>query len=268
MTVGRLILPAFALALFAVLAAYTARATLSLADPDFVTGYVLIALMLVVFVLRGRKVLSMVPLGRASAWLRLHVVGGILAIGAFWIHTGTVWPIGPYEQLLTLLFYAVSISGMIGYVIQKVYPRRLTQTGHEIVYERLPAALAELRRAAEAVVLECAEKSGSDTLAKYYAETFDHFLQRPRFVWNNVFGGMRGEHWVRHHCATVGRYLSDAERPYLDKLGEILDAKVVADVHYASQSVMKMWLWFHVPVAAALVVLSLWHFLLVNIYGS
>ncbi len=266
--VERLALPAGALVVAMALGGYAYRSARDLGDPHFLTGYVLLGLMLGLVLLRGRKVLSMVPLGRAAFWLRLHVVGGFLAVVVFWLHTGALWPMGRYEQVLAGLFYFVSASGIFGYLVQRAYPSRLTQTGHEIIYERIPAAIAELRAAAEDVILECGEKTGSDTLAKYYVETFEWFFHQPRFFASNAVGAARGAHWTRHHCGTVGRYLSSAEEPYLDKLVDLLAAKVVIDTHYAAQRIMKTWLWGHVPASMALIVLAIWHFLAVNAYAS
>lgn len=257
-----------AIALAVALGAYSYQAKLSLDDPTFVSGYILFALMIGLYLLRVRKRLSMVPLFRARSWLTLHVVGGVLALAVFWLHTGMFWPHGFYEQILAGLFYLVTVSGVVGYFIQKIYPRRMTQTGREIIYERIPGAIAELRAAAESLVLECTRKTSSDTLGRYYTETFEWFLQRPRFFASHAFGGGRGEQWRRHHRDTVRRYLSEPELPYLEKLSEILAAKGVLDVHYAGQRMMKIWLWFHVPIATALMVFVIWHFLLVNIYAS
>ena len=39
------------------------------------------------------------------------------------------------------------------------------------------------------------------------------------------------------------------------------------DAHYAMQSVLKFWLFFHVPAAVLLVLLACWHLLVVNIYS-
>ncbi len=265
---GRLLVPVVAAALVVAVAGYAYLAELRLVDTSFVTGYVLLVIMIGLFLLRWRKRLSMVPLGRAATWLAVHVIGGALAVAAFWIHTGSLWPIGAFDQLIALLFYFVTLSGFFGYAIQRIYPRRLTQTGREIIFERIPAAIGELREVGESLVLECAEKTGSDTLGRYYLETFDWYFRAPRFFFNHATGGARGEFWARHHCGTVRRYLSNAELPYLKKLSELLEAKNVVDLHYAAQRMMKVWLWFHVPAAIGLLILALWHFLVMNVYAS
>ena len=40
--------------------------------------------------------------------------------------------------MLTALFYTVIVTGILGYLLQTVLPARLTQSGNEIIYERIP----------------------------------------------------------------------------------------------------------------------------------
>src|SRR4051812_30573530 len=75
-------------------------ARLSFDDPDFATGYALFGMIVVLALYNGRKRLSMIPLGRASIWLRLHLVGGALTMALFWLHTGNLWPLGTFDQTL------------------------------------------------------------------------------------------------------------------------------------------------------------------------
>ncbi|MFP6761118.1 MAG: hypothetical protein VB856_05360, partial [Rhodospirillales bacterium] len=67
---------------------------LNLQNSSVLTGYTLIAVMLCVALLNTRKKLSMIPLGKASSWVVFHVVGGLLCVALFWVHTNTFWPKG------------------------------------------------------------------------------------------------------------------------------------------------------------------------------
>ena len=209
----------------------------------------------------------MLPLGSAQTWLKLHVVGGFLALVFFWIHTGNFWPLGHYEQALTLLFYLLTANGIVGYLLQKIYPGHLTQTGLEIIYERIPFEVVEIRERAEALILECTQATGADTLAKYYLEILDWFFRRPRFFASHAVGRQRPRHWIRQQFATVKRYLNEAEKSYLVKLQALAETKNKIDVHYALQTIMKSWLLIHVPLTVALLVMVGWHILLVHAYA-
>jgi len=261
------VLGGLALIVFAGLWYQSDRDAAELDEPVVWTGYTLFGLLIFLFLFQSRKRLSMVPFGRSAVWLGLHATGGVLALAVFWLHTGGLWPSGAYEQALATLFYLVSLSGLVGYAMLFFYPKRLVQRDIEVIYERIPGIVGDLRAAAEDTVLACTEATGSDTLSRYYLETFHWFFQRPRFVWSHVADADLGDHWIRQQTTIVGRYLDSAERPYLDKLKEIAFLKNKVDFHYAVQSLMKGWLFVHVPVAAAVVIMAIWHLVVVNVYA-
>ena len=260
-----LVLIVFALA--AALALHGHRIRLELGQPAVLTGWLLVAVMVFLSLFNVRKKFSMLPLGNAKTWLKLHVSGGILALFFFWIHTGSLWPLGRYEQILALLFYLITVNGIVGYILQKIYPGHLTQTGLEVIYERIPAEIAEIRERAEALVLECTQVTGVETLARYYLETLDWFFRRPRFFATHMVGRQRARHWLRQRFAVVRRYLNDAENSYMMKLQVLAETKNKIDVHYTLQTILKYWLLVHVPLTAAVLVFVIWHILLVHAYA-
>jgi len=239
-----------------------------LGRPAFVTGWWLFAAMLSLGAFNARKKFSMLPLGSASAWLRWHVAGGLLSLALFWLHAGALWPMGIYERVLAGLFYLLNLSGIAGWLMQRAYPHALNDSGVEVIYEKIPAVLSQLRGQAETTVLECSQQTGSEILGRYYVESLHWFFQRPRFFWSNaLFGGKQARAWVREQCAPVRSYLNDAEQKFLDRLTAVAERKAEIDFHYAAQSLMKRWLLLHLPLAAAVVLLTLWHILLVHIYA-
>jgi hypothetical protein len=231
------------------------------------SGWLLLAIMAGLAIFNLRKRLSMVPVGRASTWLVLHVIGGMLAVGVFFVHADTVWPAGSYERVLALLFYLVSLSGALGYLAQRIYPQRLTQLNYEVIYERIPAELAAMREQAEEIVLKCSAETGSDTIANHYLSALAWYFRRPRFLLNSLAGSSRAEHWLNQEIGSVSRYLNQAEKAFLAQLRELCAVKVKIDRHYAGQTLMKLWLLVHLPLVAALVAVALWHVVLVHIYA-
>jgi hypothetical protein len=241
---------------------------LQLGHPAFVTGWWLLVVMLFLAAFNVRKRLAMLPLGRASIWLHWHVVGGFLSLALFWLHTRTLWPTGLHEQALALMFYLLNLSGIVGWILQRIYPRQLTDTGLELIYEHIPAEVARLRTSAETLVLQCTRETGSDTLARHYLETLHWFFRRPRFFTNHaMLGGKKARSWLRQKCGVVRPYLNEAERGFLDRLAALAERKADVDFHYAAQSLMKRWLLLHLPLAAVTLLLALWHILLVCAYG-
>ncbi len=230
------------------------------------TGWTLFSILIVLALFHLRKRLPFLPLSPSSNWLNIHTVGGFLAIGIFWLHIGTLWPDGLYEQILAFLFYASALSGIVGTLIQKIYPSRLTQSGFECIYERIPAEISELRKKAKDLLLACTHETGRDTLATHYLESLHWFFQRPRFFTSYLFGGHKGEFWVRQQFSTLEKFLNVQERGYLRKLFTLADTKRKIDLHYALQTVLKSWLMIHIPLATALMTVILWHMVVVHVY--
>ena len=52
-----------------------------------------------------------------------------------------------------------------------------------------------------------------------------------------------------------------------DDLSRLARQKNRIDLHYVLQGAMKRWLLVHIPLTAALMALSFWHFLVVNVYS-
>jgi hypothetical protein len=236
---------------------------------QFGSGYILMALIVFLALYTGRKRLRMLPVGRASVWLTLHVVGGLLALPLFWFHAGMLWPAGPVGGTLAALFYGVSLSGILGYGLQLWFSRRLTQAGDEAIYERIPAEITQIRAEVEEVIRKAAEESGNDTLGQDYLQTLAWYFARPRFFWNSAFGGFgrRAEIWMQHHLDTIGRYLTPAETTQLAHIATLAAKKRGVDVQYAMQSLLKRWTMIHVPLAVAMLTLAVWHLILVNVFA-
>lgn len=244
----------------------TRQAQLDIGDPSIVSGYVALATMVLLIIFNTRKKLSMVPLIKARTWLVLHVVFGFALVIIFWMHTGTVWPHGLYEQIMTGLFYIVSISGLIGYMLSRAIPERLRQIGSEIIYERIPQEVYDIREAVKALVLQSIELSGEETLKREYEESLNWFLARPRFFFKHVAGSRYPSTWVVQKAQSLKPFLNDDEAAKFREINELLHYKNRIDAHYAMQSVLKYWLYFHLPVAVGLFVFVLWHVLLVHLY--
>ena len=210
----------------------------------------------------------MIPLGRASHWLGFHVVVGIVALGLFWLHTGTFWPTGLYEQALAGLVYLLTLSGLFGFLIQKVLPARITDSGVEVIYERAPAEIAMIRDDVEGTVQTATRETGSDVLARQYKSSWMWYFARPRFALASLFNSDKPESWIRGEAAAVRRYLNEAEQGHLDQILEAADYKRRVDLHYWSQGLMKRWLLVHVPLSAAFLLLAIWHMIVVLVYGT
>jgi len=245
---------------------WTLRVENSLGYPEFVSGGALFFVIFFLCLFNMRKRLPFLPLGTAHKWFLLHAVAGFLGLFLFWLHAGVLWPKGLYLQILTILFYGTTLSGIVGLIMEKIYPHLLTRIGLECIYERIPRDIAEIRNKAENLVLECTENTGSDTLAKHYMETLGWFFQRPRFFLNNIFGGQNSQTWVKQQCSILERFLNEAEHDYLNQIFTLAETKRKIDFHYSLQTMLKNWLLVHVPFAAAVMAMVVWHLIVIQVF--
>jgi len=239
-----------------------------LGDPTWILGWILTASVILPSFFNLRKRLIAFNFGSASVWLTLHVASGIAAIILFVLHTDGIWPTGIYEQLMATLFAAITLTGLCGLWTQLVLPRRLTETGHEYVYEKIPGTVADLRDAARQAVKTYTEATGSELLSHHYEKSLDWYFARPRFFWNNVFGGNAAWAWANAHMIAIRRFADPLQSATIDSIENLVSTKVVVDQHYACQSVLKRWLLAHVPLSTAFLVVVAWHIVIVHVYAS
>ena len=261
----RMALGAGAVVLVAVVAMVDRSQRLALLQPELVTGWVLLAAVVFLALLNVRKKLSMVPVGRSSDWVAAHVVLGVVTIVIYAFHARSAWPSG-YELALALLFYAVILSGLFGYFLQRAAPASLANLGYEVIWERIPAELADMRERIEASILECARETGSEVLPRLYREELAWYFRKPRFVLASLFGTGVAASWVHHRLDSVSIYLRGKEIEHVEFLRQCARRKVHIDRAYAIQSLLKGWLLVHVPATYGFIVLVIWHLILVHVY--
>ena len=138
-------------------------------------------------------------------------------------------------------------------------PKQLARVSNQEVFERIPIEQRRVGVEARAVVLAAVHEGGSTTLADFYADRLHGFFQRPRSL----------TYWVRPTSATrlrlfgeltaTLRLLSDAEREASERLFRLVQRKDDLDFHRARQGVLKLWLFVHVSLTWALLMLGALH---------
>lgn len=245
--------------LIAWLAAGWLRGGVRSGDPVGMTFGIVATAWLVLVALYGvrRRMMgwaSRFGLGRARAWLFLHVYGGLLFLLAFVLHAGLAWPTGLLSWALWLLSFWTVLTGLLGLFFQRTVPRLLASGSTlEVNYERIPELVAEIRRRAEHLVADA-----EAPVRGLYARRLAPVLASPRRDLS-VFLDAGG--WHRHLDSVVRtqELLSGEERRQVEELEGLVRAKLDLDAHYTLQQVLRGWLWLHVPASALLVALVALH---------
>lgn len=243
-----------------------ARFSRVLPNYAYLTGWVLFAVMVVLAVYNVRKKLPFLPLGNSENWLQFHIYAGFFTVVLFLIHVNFRVPTGWFEGTLAWLYVLVTGSGIVGLVLSRVLPRRLSTRGGEVIYEKIPALLHALRQSAEALAL--GEATRSPAIAEFYGRKLAGFFSGPRSFWRHLLESRQPLNVVMVELEDLRRYLNDRERATLEKLAELVRQKDGLDYHHAVQTTLKLWLFVHVPLTYGLMIFSLLHIVLVFAFSG
>lgn len=237
--------------------------TYSLRSVSYLTGWTLFVAVAALTLFNARKKISTVPVGRATLWLDIHVWLGALAVVIFAAHVHFRTPDGWVEGTLAVVFGIAVVSGMLGIWLSRAVPRRLRTRGEQVIFERQPIFRRRLREELEETMANAAT---SHSLSDFYAHRLIPFFAAPRNFWHHLLQSRAPAHTLLGELDRLGRYLDADERATQTRIAELIRAKDDLDYHYAHQSVLKYWLFVHIPVAYALIVIVIVHVALVYAY--
>ncbi len=240
----------------------------ALRDPRFLDGWVLVAGMLFLVLFNIRKKLPMLPLGRAAAWLQLHIYVGYFIVAVFLLHTDLSFPAGLLEWALWLLFIIVAISGIVGIYLTRTVPAKLEQHSERILFERIPAFRTGLAEEVEALAIDSVNQAGSLTISNLYINTLHAFFRRPQNLFLHLRNSRRPLNRINSEIDNLKQYLDDPGKERLMKIKDLVQAKDNLDFHYAQQGMLKAWLFVHIPATYGLLLLVAAHVAVVYAYSS
>ena len=247
----------------------------------YLSGWVLMAVMILLALYNMRKRLPFLSLGNSEAWLQVHVYAGFFTVVLFLIHLNFRMPTGWFEGILAWLYILVTGSGIVGLFFSRVLPRRLATRGGEVIYEKIPALSHALRQEAEALALAGGANSanpapaagasppaGSPVIADFYFLHLHEFFQGPKYFWPHLLDSRRPLNALMRELDDVRRYLNETERATLQKLGDLVRRKDGLDYHHALQATLKLWLFVHLPLTYSLMIFSVLHVIIVFAFSG
>ncbi len=240
----------------------------SLYQGAFLTGWVLLAVMGFLALFNVRKKITMLPLGSASTWMQLHIYAGWLVIVIFGEHVGWSVPTGWLEVTLAALFVLVAGSGVVGIGLSRFLPPRLTRRGEEVIFQRIPAFIAELQGDAEDLVLEAAKETRSSTITDFYMSQLSTFFDGPQNRLRHLLASRRARFALMNEIDNLQRYLNSQEREYAERLRDLVNKKDELDFHYALNLALKAWLLVHMPATYSLFIVVALHVVVVYAFSG
>jgi len=234
----------------------------------YLSGWVLLALMLILTFFNLRKKVPFLRLGKASTWLKLHICMGIFSGVLFFVHMGWSWPAGIFGQLFAGCFLVVFLSGLVGWWMSRSFPRRLTVAGYETPFERIPDARNNLRKMAEALVLRNDEGKSPSLAAVRYADQFGLFFTKPANFWAHLLESRSPQAAHTSQFDEMERYMEKGELKMFAELRDLVAQKHMLDYQYSLQLALRLWLFLHIPLSYSLIIFSLLHLVLVHSFSA
>ncbi len=234
----------------------------------YLTGWLLFGVMLLLTFYNGRKKISFLPTGRSETWLQIHVYLGFLTVAIFAVHVSMRMPTGWFEGTLAWLYVLVTVSGIVGLVISRVFPKRLTTRGGEVLFDNIPAIRRELRERAEALSLKALPEAKSATITEFYIGELQDFFAGPRNFLAHLFEVSSPLNHLLHRINELNRFLNSNERALMDEVVVLVRQKDGLDYHYSLQLTLKLWLFVHIPLTYSLLLFTLMHIVLVFAFSG
>ncbi len=193
--------------------------------------------------------------GRSQTWLQCHIYGGGLFLLFVLMHSGFREPTGMITWWLWALSIWVTASGILGTILQKWIPKVLSSgLSIEVIYERIPELIAEIRQKAEALIREC-----ETPLQDFYRQHIAEALAGPNsriIYFFDITGGIQTR---ARQFSYLRDLLDDKEKENLDLLENYYKTKLEMDAHYTLQKALRWWLFLHAPLSLVLLVLLGFH---------
>ncbi|MGR9012085.1 MAG: hypothetical protein ACU83U_00425 [Gammaproteobacteria bacterium] len=237
----------------------------SLSHNAFYSGWLFFALLGTLLLLPLRKRIVGVSLGKVSTWVQLHIYIGFLAIAVFFLHVGWQIPEGLLKKLLYFLFILEALSGIFGLFISRLLPPYLARSGN-VLYQDILARQQHIFGEVETLVKASLQQTDSTTIAEFFRRHLLDFLLKPRNFWHHILQSKQAIHALEQNIVNLQRYLNDDELKIIRRIQELLIEKDRLDYQYAGQSLLKRWLFVHIPLSYALLLFVLLHASLVYAY--
>ncbi|MCB1042787.1 MAG: hypothetical protein KDC35_07600 [Acidobacteria bacterium] len=185
----------------------------------------------------------------------------------FW-HTGLRLPDGLFEWALYSCFAATWMSGCLGWIVTTTMPRRLARHGDVIIADEIPVIRRQLQLAADQLALDSVSDTGSTTLAEFYQRRLASFFGKQTHRWVHLTGSRRVHAWLDQEFAQIQRFMAEPEWKNLNQLRELAFAKINTDVQGAGTWLLRRWLFVHIPLTHALIVLIGFHIFWVYLFNA
>jgi len=250
-----------------------------LRDPRYLDGWVLAGGMsLQLYFHYAIKKASLSPKS-AMRWRKIHILLGYVLVAAFISHSDFALPDTGFEWALWAAFVLVTLSGVFGaYLAWSLKAKGRIDEG--LSYDRIPSLRAKLAREAHAAVAETDPVSAQialpglpalphdDWIMDLYTNHVRDFFQGQRNFTAHLIGSQRPFKRLTAEIDNLSPYVDQQSREKLAIIKNLVVEKDRLDFARVYLGLTKAWLFVHVPVTYALIVLTVVHVFVVYAFSS
>jgi hypothetical protein len=241
----------------------------SLGDHRWFTGWTLATCLIALSIFGLRKRLVMLQLLPVSTWTQIHGYTGLFTIALFAMHVPRLIANGPFESMLSLLFWSVSGSGLYGIYISRTAPRKLTAIGQEYRYDTIPWYRAQVASIAQRTILALSQSPDREVLSEYYQRRLAPYLANQPTVFYRLVPSGRRRRQMLLELADLHRYLTPTTITAAGHLAGLVRARDNMDYQHVMQWRLRLWVAIHACLTIGLMAASILHVILVlNFHGG
>ncbi len=249
---------------------------MGLRDPRYLDGWVLAGGMsLQLYFHIAIKTARLSPKS-LSALRKFHIFLGYVLVAAFISHSDFSLPDTGFEWALWAGFVLVGLSGIFGTYLAWALPAK-HGIDEGIGYDRIPSLRADLAREVQAAVARTDPAAPAnalpvppydDWIMDVYTNHLEDFFQGQRNVTAHLIGSQRPLERLTKKIDSLSRYVDKQGQEKLEAIKSLVVEKDRLDFARVYLGLTKGWLFVHVPVTYALIVLSVLHILVVYAFSS
>lgn len=226
-----------------------------------------------------RKRFPVWRMGRAQRWMRGHLWLGLISYPIILLHSGFSFGHGALTFWMMVLFTIVIISGLVGAALQHYMPQMITQmVPMETIYGDSAHVLRDLQEEAERIVgdicgpvvaqsaavstgmsistvVQVMDKAAIDEMQRFYQQEMLPYLK---------LAGARGSVLANSNAAAgmfknLRTLLPGSVHEALSDLENICHEKRQIDLQARLHRILHGWLFVHIPLSYALLVMGAIH---------
>jgi len=248
----------------------------ALRDPRYLDGWILTLGMSLQLFFHVAVKSAMLSPNSAIRWRRAHILCGYFLGAAFVSHCSLSLPDSGFEWSLWTCFVLVTLSGISGsYLAWSFDAKRGSQK--RIAHDEISVRRAELARNLRDAVEQRRIPSATSALPAppYDAWIMDLYINHLRDFFagsrnfrSHLIGSQRPVKRLTDEIDSLSRYVDPENQEKLAAIKDMVVEKDRLDFARVSSLLSKGWLYVHVPVTYALIVLTVLHVLVVYAYSS